>query len=57
MALHTLEPERTTLHGQFSRDLAPALTSVAADVRLTQLVNGVRGVHVVLPHGAIDVAN
>jgi hypothetical protein len=26
MALHILEPERATLHGQFSRDLAPALT-------------------------------
>lgn len=26
MTLHTLEPERRTLHGHFSRDLAPALT-------------------------------
>jgi acetamidase/formamidase len=44
---------------QFSleRKEALALTSVAADVRITQLVNGVRGVHVVLPHGAIDIDN
>jgi acetamidase/formamidase len=26
MALHTIEPERRTLHGYFSRDLAPVLT-------------------------------
>lgn len=33
---------------------ALALISVTADVRISQLVNGVRGVHVVLPHGAIE---
>jgi acetamidase/formamidase len=32
---------------------ALALASVAADLRITQIVNGVRGVHGVLPHGAI----
>lgn len=32
---------------------ALALASVAADVRVTQIVNGVRGVHAVLPHGAL----
>ncbi|NJN17034.1 MAG: acetamidase [Oscillochloris sp.] len=39
-----------------SRKLALALLSVAADVRITQLVNGVRGVHVILPHEAIRMA-
>lgn len=38
----------------YERQMALALTSVAAEVRITQLVNaGVRGVHVLLPHGAI----
>ncbi len=32
---------------------ALALASVAADFRITQIVNGVRGVHAILPHGAI----
>jgi acetamidase/formamidase len=32
---------------------ALALASVTADLRITQIVNGVRGVHAVLPHGAI----
>jgi acetamidase/formamidase len=36
-----------------ARNLAMALASVAADVRVTQIVNGVRGVHVVLRHDAI----
>jgi acetamidase/formamidase len=35
------------------RKEALALASVAVDVRVTQLVNGVRGVHAVLPHGAV----
>lgn len=34
------------------REEALALCSVLADVRVTQVVNGVKGVHVVLPHGA-----
>lgn len=37
-----------------SRKVALALTGAAADVRITQLVNGVRGVHVVFPHQAIE---
>ena len=32
---------------------ALALASVVVDVRVTQLVNGVRGVHAVLPHDAL----
>ncbi len=35
------------------RTHALALASVAVDLRITQIVNGVRGVHAVLPHGAI----
>jgi acetamidase/formamidase len=35
------------------RKEALALASVAVDVRATQLANGVRGVHAVLPHGAV----
>lgn len=40
-----------------ARKEALALVSVAADVRITQLVNGTRGVHVLLPHGAIEVVS
>ncbi|HWO76148.1 MAG TPA: acetamidase/formamidase family protein [Bacillus sp. (in: firmicutes)] len=32
---------------------ATALASVAVDLRISQVVNGVKGVHAVLPHGAI----
>lgn len=32
---------------------ALALASLVVDLRITQVVNGVRGVHAVLPHGAI----
>ncbi|MFZ3591437.1 acetamidase/formamidase family protein [Bacillus sp. DJP31] len=32
---------------------ALALASVAVDLRVTQVVNGVKGVHAILPHGAI----
>ena len=31
-----------------------ALASLVVDLRITQIVNGVRGVHAVLPHGAIQ---
>ena len=31
MALHRLHPDRVTLHGQFSRDLAPALVVDSGD--------------------------
>ena len=35
------------------RPLALALASTAVDVRVTQVVNGVKGIHAVLGHGAI----
>jgi acetamidase/formamidase len=41
-----------TEHG-VSRDDALALASVVADLRVTQVVNGVKGVHAVLADGAI----
>ena len=37
----------------FSTKSALALASLVVDLRITQVVNGVRGVHAVLPHGAI----
>jgi acetamidase/formamidase len=33
---------------------ALALASLAVDLRITQMVNGVRGVHAVLPHAVLD---
>lgn len=36
------------------RPTAVALASVAVDLRVTQVVNGVQGVHAVLPHGAVN---
>lgn len=36
-----------------SRLEALAMASLVVDMRITQIVNGVRGVHAVLPHGAI----
>jgi acetamidase/formamidase len=42
-------------HG-FERAEALALASVVVDVRITQVVNGVVGVHAVLPDGAIRMA-
>jgi len=36
-----------------SRSEALAMASVVVDLRVTQVVNGVKGVHAVLPHGAI----
>lgn len=40
------------MHGVAVGD-ALALASVTADLRITQIVNGVRGIHAFLPHGAI----
>ncbi|WEG11985.1 acetamidase/formamidase family protein [Pullulanibacillus sp. KACC 23026] len=37
----------------YERKEALALASLVVDLRVTQVVNGVRGVHAVLPHGAI----
>jgi acetamidase/formamidase len=39
-----------------SAKAALALASLVVDLRITQVVNGVRGVHAVLPHGAIGGA-
>src|SRR5207237_10711379 len=39
-----------------SRRDAVALASLCVDLRITQIVNGVRGVHAVLPAGAIQLA-
>lgn len=36
------------------REEALALCSLLVDLRVTQVVNGVKGVHAVLPHGALD---
>ena len=38
---------------EVDRKQALALASLVVDLRVTQIVNGVRGVHAVLPHGAI----
>ena len=38
---------------QIEKAEALALASVVVDLRITQVVNGVKGVHAVLPHGAI----
>lgn len=39
-----------------ARHQALGLASVVVDLRVTQLVNGVRGVHAILPHQAIEMA-
>lgn len=41
-----------SLYG-INRVEAIALASVAVDLRITQVVNGVKGVHALLPHGAL----
>jgi acetamidase/formamidase len=38
----------------FERTTALALASLVVDLRVTQVVNGVRGVHAVLPHDALS---
>ena len=40
------------LHG-LDRHQALGLASVVVDLRVTQIVNGVKGVHAVLPHDAL----
>lgn len=40
------------LHG-LDRHTALGLASLVVDLRITQIVNGVRGVHAVLPHGVL----
>jgi acetamidase/formamidase len=39
-----------------SRLDAVALASLCVDLRVTQIVNGVRRVHAVLPEGAVELA-
>jgi acetamidase/formamidase len=41
-------------HG-FSRKRALNLASLIVDTRITQIVNGVKGVHAVLPHEALQL--
>jgi acetamidase/formamidase len=43
-------------HYGLARHQALGLASVVVDLRITQLVNGVRGVHAVLSYGAIEAA-
>lgn len=38
----------------FGHKEAMAMASVAVDMKITQLVNGIRGVHALLPHGVIS---
>ncbi|MGA7731870.1 MAG: acetamidase/formamidase family protein, partial [Chloroflexia bacterium] len=40
-------------HHNLTRLQALALASLVVDLRITQIVNGVRGAHAILPHGAI----
>jgi acetamidase/formamidase len=39
MATYDIRPERSTLHGHFSRDLAPILTISAGDTVRFQTLN------------------
>jgi acetamidase/formamidase len=52
IALEAMLTLMKRLHGLERLD-ALALASVAVDFRVTQVVNRVRGIHAVLPHGAI----
>lgn len=52
VALEAMLKLMKRLHGLERLD-ALALASLTVDFRITQVVNGVRGVHAVLPHGAI----
>src|SRR5262249_14840085 len=44
------------LHGLSSKD-ALSMASLVVHLRVTQIVNGVRGVHAILPHGALESLN
>ncbi len=52
IALAAMVDWMMALYG-FDRHRALGMASVVVDLRITQIVNGVRGVHAVLPHGAI----
>ena len=49
IALEAMMDWLQTQHG-LSRPHALGLASLAVDFRITQIVNGVRGVHAILPH-------
>jgi acetamidase/formamidase len=53
IALDAMLDVLATLHG-IGRSAALGLASVAVDLRVTQVVNQVVGVHAVLPDGAIS---
>jgi acetamidase/formamidase len=42
-----------TAHTNLTREQAYSLCSLTADLRITQIVNGNKGVHVVLPKSAL----
>ena len=54
MALEGMLQWMGELHG-LDRRMALALASLTVDLRVTQIVNGVRGVHAVLPYGAFKL--
>lgn len=53
IALNAMLDLMNELHG-YDRQMALALASLVVDVRITQLVNGVRGIHALLPHNAVQ---
>jgi acetamidase/formamidase len=54
LALEAMLELMMELHG-LDRHQALALASLTVDLRITQIVNGVRGVHAVLPHNAFTL--
>ena len=52
MALDGMLDLMNELYG-FERKEALALASLVVDVKITQIVNGTKGAHAYLPHGAI----
>jgi acetamidase/formamidase len=44
------------LYGLSSKD-ALSMASLVVHLRVTQIVNGVKGVHAILPHGALEPLN
>jgi acetamidase/formamidase len=48
----------TLIAGRYhvSEKVALALAGVVVDLRITQTVNGVRGVHAILPHGSLRIS-
>ncbi|MFA9560587.1 acetamidase/formamidase family protein [Evansella sp. AB-rgal1] len=52
IALNEMVEHMAKIYG-ISKVEATALSSVAVDLHVTQVVNGVKGVHAILPHGVI----